>query len=56
MTLSVCGFWEQSMFQALSLTWRMCLGGGLIAEIYRHSSEFLSVPEFQPQVQAVLDA
>jgi multimeric flavodoxin WrbA len=55
-TLSVCGFWEQSMFQALSLTWRMCLGGDLIAEIYRHSSEFLSVPEFQPQVQAVLDA
>ncbi len=41
-TLSVCGFWEQSMFQALSLTWRMCLGGDLIAEIYRHSSEFLS--------------
>ena len=42
--------------QALSLTWRMCLGGDLIAEIYRHSSEFLSVPEFQPQVQVVLDA
>ena len=40
-TLSVCGFWEQSMFEALSLTWRMCLGGDLIAEIYRHSSEFL---------------
>ena len=55
-TLSVCGFWDQSMFEALSLTWRMCLGGDLIAEIYRHSSEFLSVPEFQPQVQAVLDA
>ena len=36
-TLSVCGFWEQSMFEALSLTWRMCLGGDLIAEIYRHS-------------------
>ena len=44
------------MFEALSLTWRMCLGGDLIAEIYRHSAEFLSVPEFQPQVQAVLDA
>ena len=40
-TLSVCGFWEQSMFEALSLTWRMCLGGDLIAEIYRHSAEFL---------------
>ena len=55
-TLSVCGFWDQAMFQALSLTWRMCLGGDLIAEIYRHSSEFLSMPEFQPQVQAVMDA
>jgi multimeric flavodoxin WrbA len=55
-TLSVCGFWDQTMFQALSLTWRMCLGGDLIAEIYRHSSEFLSVPEFQPQAQAILDA
>jgi hypothetical protein len=55
-TLSVCGFWDPTMFQALSLTWRMCLGQDLIAEIYRHSSEFLSIPEFQPQVQAVLDA
>jgi hypothetical protein len=54
--LSVCGFWTQGMFQALSLTWDMCLGHDLIAEIYRHSSEFLSVPEFQSQVQAVLDA
>ena len=44
------------MFQALSMTWRMCLGGDLIAEIYRHASEFLAVPEFHPQVQAVLDA
>jgi hypothetical protein len=55
-TLSVCGFWDQVMFQALSMTWRMCLGHDLIAEIYRHSSEFLSIPEFQPQAQAVLDA
>ncbi len=55
-TLSVAGYWDQVMFQALSMTWRMCLGGDLVAEIYRHSSEFLSVPEFQPQVQAVLDA
>jgi multimeric flavodoxin WrbA len=55
-TLSVCGFWDQIMFQALSSTWRMCLGHDLIAEIYRHSSEFLSIPEFQPQAQAVLDA
>ncbi|MHB9073939.1 MAG: flavodoxin family protein [Desulfobaccales bacterium] len=55
-TLSVCGFWDPAMFQALSLTWRMCLGNDLIAEIYRHSSEFLSVPQFQPQAQAILDA
>ncbi len=55
-TLSVCGFWDPVMFQALSMTWRMCLGQDLVAEIYRHSSEFLSMPEFQPQVQAVLDA
>jgi multimeric flavodoxin WrbA len=53
--LSVAGFWEQSMFDALSLTWRMCLAGDLIAEIYRHSSEFLSIPEFQTTVQPVLD-
>ena len=54
--LSVAGYWEQSMFQVLSLTWRMILAGDLIAEIYRHSSEFLSQPEFQTQAQAVLDA
>jgi multimeric flavodoxin WrbA len=55
-TLSVAGYWDQVMFQALSMTWRMCLGGDLIAEIYRNSSEFLSMSEFQPQVQVVLDA
>jgi len=55
-TMSVCGFWDQSMFQALSLTWRLCLGGDLIAEIYRNSSEFLSIPEFQVTAQPVLDA
>jgi len=55
-TLSVAGYWEQTMFQALSLTWQMSLGPDLIAEIYRHSSEFLSVPEFQTAVQPVLDA
>ncbi len=55
-TLSVAGYWDQVMFQALSMTWRMCLGGDLIAEIYRNASEFLAMPEFRPQVQAVLDA
>ncbi len=34
----------------------MCLGGDLIAEVYRHSAEFLSLPEFQTQAQVVLDA
>ena len=27
-TLSVCGYWDQVMFQALSLTWRMMPGRG----------------------------
>jgi len=53
---SVAGYWDQAMFEALSLTWRLCLGGDLIAEIYRHSSEFLTLPEFQTQARAVLDA
>ncbi len=55
-TLSVCGYWDQVMFSPLSLTWQTILGGDLIAEIYRHSAEFLIMPEFQPQTQAVLDA
>jgi multimeric flavodoxin WrbA len=54
--LSVAGYWEQSMFEALSLTWRMCLAGDLIAEIYRHSSEFFGIPEFQVTAQPILDA
>ena len=54
--LSVAGYWDQTVFQALSLTWRMNFGRDLIAEIYRHSSEFLTIPELQPQVQLVLDA
>jgi putative NADPH-quinone reductase len=55
-TLSVCGYWDQAMFQALSLTWRLCLAGDLIAEIYRNSAEFLSMPEFQPKAQTIFDA
>ncbi|MCX5893807.1 MAG: flavodoxin family protein [Deltaproteobacteria bacterium] len=54
--LSVASYWDQAIFQALSLTWRMCLGRDLIAEIYRNSSEFLGMPEFQVAVRAVLDA
>jgi len=54
--LSVCGFWEQSMFEALSLTVRLMFGPDLVAEIYRHSSEALTVPELQSQVDKVLAA
>ncbi len=54
--LSVCGFPEQAHFQALSLNMRMILGPLLVAEIYRHSSEFLTIPQLQPQVQQVLAA
>jgi hypothetical protein len=54
--LSVCGFPEQYNFQALSLNMRMIFGINLVAEIYRHSSEFLTVPPLQPQVEKVLAA
>jgi multimeric flavodoxin WrbA len=54
--VSVCGFWEQSMFQALSLNLRMIFGPDLVAEIYRHSSEALTAPPLQPQVDQVLAA
>jgi multimeric flavodoxin WrbA len=54
--LSVCGFWDQSMFQPLSLNMKMIFGRDLIAEIYRHSSEALTVPELRPQVDQVLAA
>jgi len=54
--LSVCGFPEQANFQALSLTMRMIFGSQLVAEIYRHSSEFLPIPQFTPQVEKVLAA
>jgi multimeric flavodoxin WrbA len=54
--VSVCGFWEQSMFEALSLTMRLIFGPDLMAEIYRHSSEALTVPELQSQVDKILAA
>jgi multimeric flavodoxin WrbA len=54
--LSVCAFWEQSMFQPLSLNMKMIFGGDLIAEIYRHSSEAFMVPELRPQVDKILAA
>jgi len=52
--LSVCAFPELYNFQALSLNLRMIFGNNLVAEIYRHSSEFLTVPPLQFQVGLVL--
>jgi multimeric flavodoxin WrbA len=54
--LSVCGFPEPENFQALSLNMKMIFGQGLIAEIYRHSSEFMAIPELTSQVAEVLAA
>jgi len=54
--LSVCAFPENYNFQALSLNMRMLFGRNLVAEIYRHSSEFLTVPPLQPQMGKVLAA
>jgi multimeric flavodoxin WrbA len=54
--LSVCAFPETYNFQALSLNMRMLYGNNLVAEIYRHSSEFLTVAPLQPQVEKVLAA
>ncbi|MDP3181441.1 MAG: flavodoxin family protein [Desulfobaccales bacterium] len=56
--LSVCGFPEQDNFKALSLNMRMIFGSRLVAEIYRHSSEFLPIehPQIVPQAAKVLAA
>jgi hypothetical protein len=54
--LSVCAFPEQDNFQALSLNMRMIFGPLLIAEIYRHSSEFLAIPQLASKVGEVLAA
>lgn len=54
--LSVCAFPTNYNFQALSLNMRMLFGNNLVAEIYRHSSEFLTLPPLQPQVEKVLAA
>jgi len=54
--LSVCAFPEPENFKALSLNLKMIFGQGLIAEIYRHSSEFMAIPELAPRVAEVLAA
>ncbi len=54
--VSVCAFPETENFKALSLNLRMIFGPGLVAEIYRHSSEFMAIPELAPRVAEVLAA
>jgi len=54
--LSVCGNWDQSMFEPLSLTMRKMCGPTLVAEIYRTSSEALPLPEFKNQAGPILAA
>jgi multimeric flavodoxin WrbA len=56
--LSVCAFPEPATFKALSLTMKMIFGAQLVAEIYRHSSEFLPIlhPQIVPQAVKVLAA
>jgi multimeric flavodoxin WrbA len=54
--VSVCGYHDQAMFQALSLTMRLILGPDLVAEIYRNSSEALNTPAFKAKVDKILAA
>jgi multimeric flavodoxin WrbA len=54
--VSVCGYFDQAMFQALSLTMRLIFGPDLVAEIYRNSSEALTVPGFKSQVDKIMAA
>ena len=54
--LSVCGNWDQSMFEPLSLTMRKLCGPSLVAEIYRTSAEALPLPEFKNQADQILAA
>jgi len=54
--LSVCAFSEPLQFQCLSMNMRTLAGPNLVAEIYRHSSEFLNLAPLRPQVEEVLAA
>ncbi|MDD3580715.1 MAG: flavodoxin family protein [Desulfobacca sp.] len=54
--LSVCGFPDPESFKLLCPTMQMIYGSYLVAEIYRDSSEFMDVPQFQPQMEQVLAA
>ncbi|OPX20007.1 MAG: hypothetical protein BZ151_06260 [Desulfobacca sp. 4484_104] len=54
--LSVCGFPAPESFKLLRSAMQMIYGSYLVAEIYRDSSEFMEVPQFQSQVQQVLAA
>lgn len=54
--LSVCGFPVPELFQFLSLAMQAIYKPFLVAEIYRHSSEYLDIPQFQPTVEKILAA
>ena len=48
-TLSVAGYWDQVMFQALSMTWRMCLGGTSSPRSTGILPSFWPCPSFGPR-------
>jgi putative sterol carrier protein len=57
--LSVCGFFDESAFEALSHYVNFLFGraeGRLIAEIYRTSSQVLTQPVFDQKLIDILDA
>ena len=49
--LSVCGFPAMDTFRCLSLNMQMILGDLLVAEIYRHTSEAMTVPPLAAKVR-----
>lgn len=54
--LSVCAACEQNTFSLLSQYMQTVFTPFLAAEIYRHSSESMDIPNFQPQVEVILQA
>jgi multimeric flavodoxin WrbA len=55
-TLSVAGGWQPNTFEALSLTFKKSFGPHIVAEIYRNSSEFLDLPQFQARAGEIYQA
>ena len=54
--ISVCANPALDTFRCLSLNMQMILGGLLVAEIYRHTSEAMMAPPLAAKVQEVLAA